>query len=185
MYGVVNNAVQEFVLESQGMNIWLAIKEKAGLELELESFNSMQSYPDEITYNLVAAASEILDLPAEVILEEFGKHWIKYASNLKGHSHYFRLGDEGFYGFIRNLDRMHLNITRTYSELQPPSFLAEKVSENELLLKYYSNRDGLRPFVKGLLLGLGTYFGLQIKVESDPRTVEELGGFSLFKVIYN
>ena len=69
MYGVVNNAVQSFVLESQGQDAWEKIKNKAGIELE--SFNSMQSYPDEVTYNLVGAASEILGLDAGIILEEF------------------------------------------------------------------------------------------------------------------
>ena len=154
MYGVVNNAVQSFVLESQGQDVWERIKNKAGIELE--SFNSMQSYPDEVTYNLVGAASEILGLDAGIILEEFGKYWVLYASRLDGHAHYFKLGDEGLHGFLKNLDRMHLNIANTYSELSPPSFQSERVGDGLLHVKYCSPREGLTPFVKGLLLGLGT-----------------------------
>ncbi len=47
-----------------------AIKEKSGLDVEM--FISNEGYPDDITYKLVGAASEVLGLPAEKILQAFG-----------------------------------------------------------------------------------------------------------------
>ncbi len=180
MYGLVNNAIHDFVLQNQGEETWLQIKSQAGIELE--SFNSMQSYDDSITYDLVGAASHVLEIEPEIVLEEFGKYWVSFAAMQEGHSHYFRLGDEGLHGFLKNLDRMHLNIARTYSELAPPSFQSNQIEKGHLELKYFSDRPGLRPFVKGLLLGLGMKFEIEVAVDIDPRTDEELGGFSLFTV---
>ena len=44
---------------------------KAGVDVEV--FMSNEGYPDEITYSLVAAASEVLRTPAEQILAWLGE----------------------------------------------------------------------------------------------------------------
>jgi hypothetical protein len=41
----------------------------------------MKSYPDEITFSLVGAASEVLQLSPEAILEAFGEYWILYTAD--------------------------------------------------------------------------------------------------------
>ena len=180
MYGLVNKAVQEFVIESQGEKIWKKIKEKAGVEHE--TFNTMQSYDDSITYNIVGAASEVLSLSPEDVLFEFGKYWVVFASKQEGHSHYFKLGKRGLFGFLCNLDRMHLNISRTFSKLSPPSFECRELGNGQLELKYFSERLGLRPFVKGLLTGISIMFKLNLDIKIDPRSDEELGGYALFYI---
>ena len=72
MYGMVNKAVEEMVVMHHGEAMWEQIKAKAGVGMEV--FMSNEAYPDEITYNLVAAASELLKLPAGQILRGFGEH---------------------------------------------------------------------------------------------------------------
>ena len=65
MYGMVNQAVKGFVEENHGQEMWKNIHTKAGAP---ESFAAMSPYEDSITYNLVGAASELLNVPAEIIL---------------------------------------------------------------------------------------------------------------------
>ena len=74
MYGMVNKAVQDLLIANHGMEVWLRIKARAGVEDEV--FISTQAYPDEVTYRLVGAASEVLGLSAAQVLHEFGRWWV-------------------------------------------------------------------------------------------------------------
>jgi len=177
MYGLVNRAVESFVLASHGQEVCKEIKENAGVELEY--FNTMHAYDDSVTYNLVGAASKVLDLDAALILKEFGKYWIVFAKK-EGYKHYFTLGGGNFIQFLKNLDRMHSNIQKTYTELKPPSFKCEELNQGELILKYFSERKGLVPFVEGLILGLAVEFNVHVNVCYDGRNDE--GGFEVFRI---
>ena len=172
MYGLVNKAVEQFVIETQGEEVWKQIKTKAGIETE--HFSTMHSYDDSITYSLVGTASELLNIDATVILIEFGKFWIKFAKK-QGYGHYFTLGGGDLYQFLKNLDRMHSNIEKTYIELTPPSFKCTKLESGQLYLQYFSPRTGLEPFVEGLLYGLGDHFKIQLSVKHDKENNQSEG----------
>ena len=62
MYGLVNRALQQLAVATKGEAAWDEIRRRAGVEDEV--FMRMDAYPDEITYNLVGAASEVLATPA-------------------------------------------------------------------------------------------------------------------------
>ena len=74
MYGLVNKAIEELVVTNFGEDKWEAIKLKAGVDVD--AFISNEGYPDEMTYTLVGAASEVLGIPAEQVLIAFGEHWV-------------------------------------------------------------------------------------------------------------
>ena len=78
MYGLVNKAVEELVCSRFGEEAWETIKRKAGVEID--AFVSMDSYPDDVTYKLVAAASEVLAMPSDDILKAFGEYWVLYTA---------------------------------------------------------------------------------------------------------
>ncbi len=162
MYGLVNKAVEKFVLENYDEETWEQIKKEANIEEE--SFISMQSYSDDVTYNLVGAASKLLSIDANVILELFGKYWIKF-SMLEGYSHLIQLAGNSFPEFVKNLDNMHSHIAQSYTELQPPSFQCQEVDHETIEVIYSSHRPGLMTFVKGLFLGLGEHFKIDIQIE--------------------
>lgn len=180
MYGLVNKAVKDFVIVNHGEDTWETIRTKAGVEVE--TFNSLHPYDDSITYNLVGAASEHFSIPAEAILEGFGKFWIELASG-KDYKHYFEHSGATLPAFLKNLDRMHSNIAQTYTELKPPSFQCKEVDRENIELKYFSDRSGLVPFVIGLLKGLSEQFKVISEISVDPRGKEELG-YELFKIKY-
>ena len=76
MYGLVNAAVQDLVTSSFGADKWEAIKKRA--EIDVDAFNRMAQYPDEVTFRLVRAASEVLDLPSDDVMGAFGEFWVLY-----------------------------------------------------------------------------------------------------------
>lgn len=178
MYGLVNKAVEKFVIENHGEKVWLEIKNHAGIKEE--SFISMQPYPDKMTYDLVGAASELLNVEAEKILELFGEYWIKF-SMIQGYGELLNLAGKTFPEFLKNLDNMHSNIAQSYTKLQPPSFICNEIDEQTFELVYISHRAGLMPFVKGLLIGLGNHFNIKLEI-SYKGSLEE--NKHLFKINY-
>jgi len=169
MYGLVNKAAKDFVIINHGEGVWEIIKEKANVKDA--AFVSMQQYPDMLTYNIVGAASEYLKVDASEILEAFGKYWIQFTMT-EGYSHLLDLAGGTFPAFLNNLNNMHAHIAQSYTELKPPSFICEEIDSSTFNFEYHSERPGLAPFVKGLLMGLGDRFNLNL----DIKYVGIIGG---------
>lgn len=166
MYGMVNKAIVDLVITQFGQATWEAIAEKAGVDEEL--FLSMQQYPDELTYRLVRSASEELKLPAEQVLEAFGKFWITYTAR-EGYGELLRISGSNIWEFLANLDNLHARVGLSFRNLRPPSFRCSEQSADGVHLHYASTRQGLTYLVVGLLKGLGDLFGTPVNVEILPR----------------
>lgn len=161
MYGLVNNGVRKFIVDSHGEDVWREICEKAGVPDE--EFENLTAYDDQHTYALVGAVSEKLGLPAERVLEIFGEYWVGF-SKATAIGRLIDQGSERFIDRIRGLDEMHERIKLTMTHLDPPSFEFEEVSDGNHRLHYISNREGLAPMVVGLLHGMAKECGVTIDV---------------------
>ncbi len=162
MYGLVNKAIEDLVVTHHGEDLWERIKKKAGVEVEV--FVSNEAYPDEMTYDLVGAASEVLGASARDILIAFGEHWVlKTAATSYGAM--MRAGGSSLKEFLVNLPNFHTRVQMIYPNLQPPRFECTNIGENSLHLHYFTHRSGLTDFVVGLVQGLG-------KLYSTPTTVK-------------
>lgn len=164
MYGLVNKAVQDLVVTQFGADKWREIKQKAGVGVA--AFVSMDPYPDQVTYGLVAAASEVLDLPPEKVLEAFGEYWTVYTAR-EGYGEMLSLAGKSFVEFLQNLDSLHARVGLSFPQLTPPSFRCSDVTDGSLRLHYYSSRRGLAPLVVGLIRGVGRLFDTSVEVALD------------------
>ena len=164
MYGMVNQAVRGLVLEQFGQEAWKNIHEKANAP---ENFDSFNQYDDAITYGLVGAATEVLKIPAETILHAFGEYWVLKVAVTSYADLMDKTGTD-FLAFLKGLDHMHSRIKVTFPNYRPPSFRVEVLSEGLVQLDYYSDREGLVPFVEGLLQGLAVHFELKLEIEQVP-----------------
>ena len=167
MYGLVNKAVQDLVVTQFGQEEWEAIMDKAGVRVD--SFLCMKAYPDEITYSLVAAASEILNLTPAQVLEAFGEHWIVYTAQ-EGYGDLLEMAGGSLVEFLQHLDALHARVGLSFPELRPPSFRCSDVTDNSVRLHYESERQGLAPMVVGLLKGLGKRFNTTVDVSWEEST---------------
>lgn len=161
MYGLVNKAVEELVSTRFGEETWTKIRERAGIEVG--GFMSMDPYPDAVTYKLVAAASEVLAMPASAVLEAFGEFWMVYTAR-EGYGQLISMFGASLGEFLGNLDNMHVRVGLSFPELRPPSFVLHELGEDRYALEYHSSRDGLAPMVVGLLRGLARVFGESVEV---------------------
>lgn len=164
MYGMVNKAVQELIISQHGEEVWQRIRTRAGVEEEM--FISNEPYPDEITYRLVGAASEVLSVPAAEILRTFGRWWILHTA-MEGYGHLMKAGGRTLPEFLINLPNFHTRIVLMFPHLRPPEFECTDVTADSLRLHYHSHRRGLAPFVTGLLEGLGEMFKTPVTVNHE------------------
>jgi Haem-NO-binding len=169
MYGMINKAIRDLVTSRFGEETWNEVRRKAGITDDV--FINMVKYPDEATYKLVGAASEVLKTPAEQILEGFGEYWTVYSAEA-GFGHLLDFAGNNLVDFLRNLDNMHTRIQLTFPQLDPPSFKVSDVTDSSLRLHYYSKRPGLAPLVIGMVKGLGKRFSTPVVTKLEKSRAD-------------
>jgi len=161
MYGMVNKAIEDLIRTRFGDEVWERTRQRAGVEADV--FISNEAYPDDISYRLVAAASEVTQIPAAEILFAFGQHWVlkiarqEYAGLLEA-------GGRTLREFLINLPNFHTRVTLIFPNLQPPRFRVAEVTDDSLTLHYLTHRDGLSAFVIGIIHGLGMLFAIPVEI---------------------
>jgi hypothetical protein len=181
MYGIVNKAVEDLVVYHYGLEKWEKIKEKTGIDIDF--FISDEPYNDELTYKLVAATAEEMNVHIDEVMQSFGKWWIQ-KTGIEKYGSLMKTGGASLREFLINLPLFHNRVMLIYPKLTPPEFKVSDIEERSIHVHYFSKRVGLQEFVRGLLLGLGYAF------KEDDIQVEMLQsinkGFDhdVFKVIW-
>lgn len=163
MHGIVNQAIQGLITDKYGADKWLEIKQRCSLSVDY--FISNESYDDDITYDIIGIASEFLNVDANEILEEFGIYWVT-VTGIEKYGDLMRAGGQNFTHFVLNLPNFHSRVMLIFPKLEPPEFNVEQVSEKQLILHYYSTRDGLSSFVIGLIKGIGIIYNTPIETKT-------------------
>lgn len=133
-----------------GDEAWENIKKEAGLEMD-GHFLVRQVYEDAKTYDLVGAASKVLNLPAADILQYFGKMFFEFCQE-SGYDKILQVLGGTTRDFLQNLDALHDHLATIYPGMRAPSFrCTERQEDGALILHYYSERDGLEPIVIGIV----------------------------------
>ena len=180
MYGLVHTSVRDMVLQNHGTGTWEQIRSAAGVGGE--DFLAMKSYDDSIILSLVTAASETLQITPEECLNAFGQFWVLDTAA----KHYSEMID-GFgtniWDLLENLDHMHDRMSSTFHGYDPPSFFLENKTAGTYLLHYRSSRQGLTPFVIGLLKGLAIHFKTSIGIAIEQETLTTNGQHTVFRII--
>jgi Haem-NO-binding len=180
MYGIVNKAIQDLVTANFGEEKWEVILEKSGIEEDF--FISSEAYDDDITFKLAIAVSEEMNMTVNEVLVAFGEWWVLKTTKEK-YGGLMESGGSNFKEFIVNLPLFHNRVMLIYPKLTPPEFKVSEVSENSLNLHYYSKREGLQEFVRGLIQGLGIMFNTSVTIEL--LQTRDLGdSHEIFKVIW-
>lgn len=162
MYGLVNRAVHELVVEAFGPDTWEQVCADVGIDPV--GFVAMESYPDKLTYDLVGSVSARTGMASGAVLEAFGEFWVKY-TGVQGYGSLMAAAGTTIPEFLENLDALHSRVSASYDQLQPPSFSVDIEDENTLVLHYFSHRPGLTPLVVGLLRGLGHLLETPVEVD--------------------
>lgn len=159
MYGLVNQAIRDMVVERFGAEAWADMRALTGAE---ELFLTMEQYPDELTFSLVEAVCRLQGIEADVVLQAFGEYWIDYVA--KNYRELFAIAGGDFVTFVKNLNSLHTRVAQMMPELQAPGFSISDEQEGRFVLHYYSRRNGLQAMILGLFQGLGRRFATRVSL---------------------
>ncbi|GFD68963.1 hypothetical protein KUL156_02510 [Alteromonas sp. KUL156] len=178
MYGMINKFISTTVINRYGQSAWDEIKASLG---DYEStFLEVQPYSDEVTFGIVGASVEHLNVDLAVFLRQMGEDWVKETSQ-GSYKDMYSLVSGGAFEFISNLNNMHQVISAQLEALVPPSFLCEKNEDGSITIHYHSSREGLEPFVEGLLMGVCNHFNQPASI-STVKLRDENNPFSTFLI---
>ena len=169
MYGLVNRAIEELIASQYDAQTWEAIKRRVGLELD--SFLSMEAYPNHLTDELVAASAAETGMTQAQLLEAFGEYGVLYTAQ-HGYGELLSVVGRSLPDFLHQLNELHGRVALNFPHLTPPTFTCRALAPNVLRLRYCSARLGLAPMVIGLLRGLGRLFHLDLRIEHSTRKSE-------------
>ncbi len=177
MKGIINKGIQELVEAKFGAEAWDKIKETA--KCGEPFFLASDSYPDQMTLDLVDAASEVSGLAPETVMVEFGKFWVPN-TGAKAYPSFFKLAGKNAREFLLSMDKVHKEVTKNLSNAKLPGFEYEEPPDGRLLMRYWSERK-LCAVLRGLILGVGVYFGEELEVretacmhKGDPQCIMEV-----------
>jgi hypothetical protein len=162
MYGIVNKAIEDLVIANFGEEKWEAIKERSGVDIDF--FISSEPYDDDVTFKLAVAVSEEMSMSVADVLVAFGEWWVIKTTTEK-YPGLMDSGGDNLRDFLVNLPNFHNRVMLIYPKLTPPEFKVSEVAENSLHLHYFSKREGLKDFVRGLIQGLGKMFNTPLTIE--------------------
>ncbi len=164
MYGIVNKAIQDLVIENFEEKKSEIILERSGIEEDF--FISSEPYDDAITFKLAVAVSEEMNMTVSQVLIAFGDWWVVRTTTEK-YGGLMKSGGTNLREFLMNLPLFHNRVMLIYPKLTPPEFKVSHISEKSINVHYFSKREGLQEFVQGLIQGLGIMF-------NTPTTIELL-----------
>lgn len=179
MYGLINKALRDMINQRFGEAQWQAVYEKSGVPED--SFLTMRSCDDAVTYQLAGAASEVLGAPLDDCLEMFGEYWVLETA-AKSYGPLMEASGSTMVEFLQNLNGLHDRITSTFLNYTPPEFQVEKLDDNRHRIHYVSHREGLSPFVVGLLQGLAKRFGNEFEILDRRAEPVDAGEHTVFEV---
>ena len=178
MYLIINKAIKDLVLTNFGEEAWEEICFKA--KGPSSEYTTLEVYDDKVTYDLVGAASEVLNVKPEEFLYLFGKHWVGYTKS-HGYGALMDMFGHNFSESLKNLNQLHMRMGYSMPDMKAPDFKVIERGENELDVEYHSSRHGLAPMVSGLLDGMAEKFGETIEIEHVAKILNKNLTCSKFK----
>jgi len=162
MYGVIFDFLREYVTERHGGDTtWKALLAATGNPYRV--YFPVKEYPDEEMVDLANGAAEMLSLPLNDVLEDFGSY---VGPRLISFYKVFFTGDQWNTFDVIEIagSRIHDTIHRHNPTRKPPDLSAQRESDDLLVVHYHSQRR-LCPVVRGIIRGLGEKYGERFDID--------------------
>lgn len=150
MYGIINVAIENYVLNNYGENTWENVKSRYGTDIDF--LLTEQPYNEEVFYKLAVLLAEETGITVDEALFNFGEHIMKttrekYSGVLESRGNNLR-------EYLISLPNFHNRIMLIYPNLSPPEFGISNIEDNSICVHYMYKKKGISSFVLGYLNGL-------------------------------
>ncbi len=175
MHGLINRAIERFVRDSYGRDVWGAVMRRAGLDYT--EFESMLSYEEHVTHDVLSAIADTLERPLQDILEDIGTYLVSHP-NVEALRRLLRFGGPTFTEFLHSLDDLPARTRLAVPDLFLPDLELRDHGEGRFSALCRGNMPGFGHVIVGLLRALADDYGalalLEHKGGSDGLEVIEI-----------
>ncbi|SNR32336.1 Haem-NO-binding [Hymenobacter mucosus] len=168
VHGTIFSLLKRYVQTQYDHSTWVRLVERAGLTAE--QFDHKHVYPDEHMYALVGHAAEMTGIPAHELQEKFGEYLVPDLMYM-----YQRLLQPNWttLDMLEHTEgTMHRQVRAEHVENSPPVLHVTRLSQNELLIDYVSERR-MGALAVGIVRGVAKYYDEADQIEVEPTTSED------------
>lgn len=159
MKGSVVMGLKEMVCERFGKDYWEnALKEA---KTDLGTVLAQSDIDDATVMKVINSLCKVLGISLQQAADAFGDYWINVYTQKRYKAYYLR--PKCAKEFLLEVDRIHVDLTRTIPNARPPRFEYEWKDDRTLIMIYKSHR-GLIDFAVGIVKGVGKLYRENLKV---------------------
>lgn len=165
MHGLVNRALQEFVKDTYGADIWGEVRDQAALPFD--EFESMLHYDIRLTRLTIDAASAVLHKDAASLLEDVGS-WLVSNPAQESIRRLLRFGGTTFLDFLQSLEELPGRARMALPDLDMPEIVLQTDTPGRFRLEIRWVLDGMGSVLLGALRGMADDYGALVVLEAEP-----------------
>ncbi len=160
MHGSIFTSLKEYIESKHSSQIWNAILERA--KLTGKRFIALDTYSDEEMQAILKAASHILKISPNNLLEDFGEFLFPILANIYGI--YIDRTWRTFDLLLHTESTMHAVVKRRNPDAEPPKLEITTQAPDELKIIYTSPRK-LCFLGKGLIKGIAKHYKERVEIK--------------------
>ena len=162
MHGLINRAIQCFLRDSFGQDMWRETAARAGVPAE--GFEAMLRYDDAITNRMMAAAARQLDRTPESLYEDLGTYLVSHP-NREGLRRLLRFGGVTFLDFLHSVGDLPGRCRLAVPDLDLPQLELSDQGGGRFSLSVTAAHPGFAPAVMGVLRAMADDYGALVVLE--------------------
>lgn len=182
MHGLINRAIQCYVRDTHGEAVWGRVTRHAGLGFD--GFETMLTYDDALTEDVLQACVGVLGRTREVILEDLGTFLISNHSS-DALRRLLRFGGVSFTDFLQTLEDTRGRGRLALPDLDLPRLDLFEVSPSLYTLQCRFPIEGTGHVIVGLLRAMADDYGALVLLDHDGPSLDgEMILIELLEIAY-
>ena len=165
MHGMINRAIERFVRDTYGRDVWLGVTRKLGLDFT--EFESMMVYDTALTESVLEELAQTLGRDRPDLLEDIGTYLVSHP-NLEPIRRLMRFGGIDFKEFLHSLDDLPERARLAVADLNLPKMELREHRISLFSLAVHSGdvqMPGFGHVVMGLLRAMADDYGALVLME--------------------
>jgi len=156
MHGLINRAIQCFLRDTYGADVWARIMQEA--DLGYDSFESMLIYEESVTFQIIDIAVAELRKSKDDLLEDLGTYLVSH-DNVRALRRLLRFGGLNFNDFLHSLDDLQDRARLAVPDLYIPSLQVDEVQPGEFRVESDDYYPGFGHVMVGIIRGMADDYG--------------------------
>ncbi len=169
MHGMINRGLQCYIRDIHGLDVWEETCER--VKLSFYNFETMLTYDDATTEDLLKSFSTLIDRSREEILEDFGTYVVS-EETLSAVRRLLKLGGSNYVDFLQSLNFVYDRAKMAVPDLDLPTMELIANSPNKFTLHTRFQKRGYGAALLGLLRALADDYGALVSIEHCHKSLK-------------